>query len=128
LTKRRLKVSKPRFYHLEQLANIEEHEWWRTVAHHQVHADAFGNALYLDTNGVRHFGAESSAAIASVAIATIGILTEIAARALMILEEYETPKCRHRLERLRYLGHELSLAGMRYADHHGLEEGWLADL
>jgi hypothetical protein len=74
VTRRKLKVSKPRFHHLEQLAGTPNYKY--RSASRSVHADSFGNLLTVNEDGFFHSGARING-VNEAAVDTIYCLAEI---------------------------------------------------
>lgn len=77
LTRRRLGVAKPQWWHLVRLADFDGHERHVAYANRAVHADAIGGLLTVDAaSGLFHSGARH-AGVPEACQATVGVLGEI---------------------------------------------------
>ncbi|MFG3579018.1 DUF5677 domain-containing protein [Micromonospora chersina] len=97
LSRRKIGVDKPQFWHLERIAELNWPKHYWTYANHSVHADSLGGLLAVDHDGKMHSGMRREAIGITCAI-TVKALGEIAVSVVQMWDHHE------RSEELRILG------------------------
>lgn len=116
LTKRKLGEPSPTFSHLVVLAEME---WlWPLYlkAHHDVHADAWGNAALFAMSGSRH-GGPDPVDLGRISARTIECLMTVTMTMIDGWQQYGRADADRRLQSLYALGNEIRLTGIRWATH-----------
>ncbi|WP_280101374.1 DUF5677 domain-containing protein [Micromonospora arborensis] len=88
VTKRKLGVEKPQFWHLEKIADLKGHGQFLAGANHSVHADSLGGLLAIGRDGIMHSGARSDdiQIICALTVRTVG---EIADSVIRMWKSYD---------------------------------------
>jgi hypothetical protein len=105
ISRQKLGVARPKWHHLQQLADLDEHRPFVKEAHHDVHADSLGLLGVVNEEGYFHAGT-SFQGIASGCLGAIRLLNQVIDALLMLWNTYPQEK---QINILRALTQDLSL-------------------